>query len=61
MRIDPGDEETASANVHVHGQQAVVYQIENPTSGTWKLDMMPNDIMYFNYDIVVNPIENMKV
>jgi len=53
--MDTGDEETA--NVHVHGQQAVIYQIENPASGTWKLEMLPNDVMHFNYDIVVNPIE----
>ena len=57
--MDIGDEETA--NVHVHGQQAVIYQVENPASGTWKLEMMPEDVMHFNYDIVVNPIENVKI
>jgi len=59
------EEEIASANanvhVHEHGQQAVIYQIENPASGTWKLEMKPNDIMHFNYDIVVNPIEDMRI
>ncbi|HJH25800.1 MAG TPA: hypothetical protein C5S37_03285, partial [Methanophagales archaeon] len=59
--IDTGDEETASANVYVHGQQAVIYQVENPASGTWKLEMMPEDVMYFNYDIVVNPIEDVRI
>ncbi len=54
-----GDEETA--NVHVHGQQAAIYQIENPASGTWELEMKPEDVMHFNYDIVVNPIEDMKI
>lgn len=54
---DIEDEETAD----VHGQQAVIYQIENPASGTWKLKMMPDDVMHFNYDIVVNPIEDMRI
>ncbi len=54
-------EETRNANVNEHGQQAVIYQIENPESGTWKLEMMPEDIMYFNYDIVVNPLEDMRI
>jgi len=55
--------EIASANVrvHEHGQQAVIYQIENPASGTWKLEMKPEDVMHFNYDIVVNPVENVKI
>ena len=53
--MDIGDEETA--NVYEHGEQAVIYQIENPASGTWKLEMKPEDVMHFNYDIVVNPIE----
>ena len=57
--IDTGGEETA--NVHEHGQQVVIYQIDNPASGTWKLEMMPEDVMHFNYDIVVNPIENVKI
>ncbi|HJH27786.1 MAG TPA: hypothetical protein C5S37_13720 [Methanophagales archaeon] len=57
--MDIGDEETA--NVHEHGQQAVIYQIENPASGTWKLEMKPDGVMHFNYDIVVNPIENVKI
>jgi hypothetical protein len=47
--------------VHEHGQQAVIYQIENPASGTWKLEMKPENVMHFNYDIVVNPIENVKI
>ena len=56
-----GGEETTNANVHEHGQQAVIYQIENPASGTWKLEMMPKDVMHFNYDIVVNPIEDVRI
>lgn len=36
-------EETRNANVNEHGQQAVIYQIENPESGMWKLEMMPED------------------
>jgi hypothetical protein len=57
--MDIGDEETT--NVHEHGQQAVIHQIEDPASGTWKLEMKPDGVMHFNYDIVVNPIENMKI
>jgi len=56
-----GGEETTNANVHEHGQQAVIYQIENPASGTWKLKMIPEDVMHFNYDIVVNPIEDVRI
>ena len=56
-----GGEETTNANVYEHGQQAVIYQIENPASGTWKLEMMPKDVMHFNYDIVVNPIEDVRI
>ena len=56
-----GGEETTNANVYEHGQQAVIYQIENPASGTWKLEMMPEDVMHFNYDIVVNPIEDVRI
>ena len=59
--IDIGDEETASANVYEHGQQAVIYQIENPASGMWKLEMKPDGVMHFNYDIVVNPIEDVRI
>jgi len=55
------EEETTKANVHEHGRQAVIYQIETPASGTWKLEMMPEDVMQFNYDIVVNPIEDVKI
>jgi len=57
--IDAEGEETA--NVYEHGQQAVIYQIENPASGTWKLEMMPENVMHFNYDIVVNPIEDVRI
>jgi len=57
--IAAGDEETT--NVYVRGEQAVIYQIENPASGTWKLEMKPDGVMHFNYDIVVNPIEDMKI
>ena len=57
--IDTGGEETT--NVHEHGQQVVIYQIDNPASGTWKLEMMPEDVMHFNYDIVVNPIEDVRI
>ena len=46
-------EETAN----VRERHTVIYQIENPASGTWKLEMMPDDVMRFSYDIVVNPIE----
>ena len=56
-----GGEETTNANVHEYGQQAVIYLIENPASGTWKLEMMPEDVMHFNYDIVVNPIEDVRI
>ena len=59
--MDIEDEETTNANVHEHGQQAVIYLIENPASGTWKLEMMPEDVMHFNYDIVVNPIEDVRI
>ena len=55
------EEETTNANVHVHGQQAVIDLIENPASGTWKLEMMPENVMHFNYDIIVNPIEDMRI
>ena len=48
-----GIEETAN----VRERHTVIYQIENPASGTWKLEMMPEDVMHFSYDIVVNPIE----
>ncbi|MEA2076371.1 MAG: hypothetical protein U9O85_11740 [Euryarchaeota archaeon] len=61
MPVVKSEEETTNANVNEHGQQAVIYLIENPASGTWKLEMMPEDIMYFNYDIVVNPIEDMRI
>ena len=63
MPVVKSEEETTNANVrvHEHGQQAVIYQIENPASGTWKLEMKPEDVMHFNYDIVVNPIENVKI
>ena len=65
MPIWESEGEIASANanvrVHEHGQQAVIYQIENPASGMWKLEMLPSDVMHFNYDIVVNPIENVKI
>ncbi len=65
MPVWESEGEIASANanvrVHEHGQQAVIYQIENPASGTWKLEMKPEDVMHFNYDIVVNPIENVKI
>jgi len=56
-----GGEETTNANVHEYGQQAVIYLIENPASGTWKLEMMPEDVMHFNYNIVVNPIEDVRI
>jgi len=57
------EEETTktNANVHEHGRQAVIYRIENPASGTWKLEMKPENVMHFNYDIVVNPIEDMRI
>ena len=65
MPVWESEGEIASANanvrVHEHGQQAVIYQIENPASGMWKLEMLPSDVMHFNYDIVVNPIENVKI
>lgn len=67
MPVWESEGEMASANananvrVHEHGQQAVIYRIENPASGTWKLEMLPSDVMHFNYDIVVNPIENVKI
>ena len=48
-----GIEETAN----VRERHTVIYQVENPASGTWKLEMMPEDVMHFSYDIVVNPIE----
>ena len=51
-----GMEETAN----VHEKHTVMYQIENPASGTWKLEMKPEDVMHFSYDIVVNPIEDIK-
>ena len=56
-----GGEETTNANVHEYGQQAVIYLIDNPASGTWKLEMMPEDVMHFNYNIVVNPIEDVRI
>ncbi|NQE04744.1 hypothetical protein C5S32_02630 [ANME-1 cluster archaeon GoMg1] len=61
MPVVKSEEETTKTNVHEHGQQAVIYRIENPASGTWKLEMKPEDVMQFNYDIVVNPIENVKI
>ena len=61
MPVVKSEEETINANVHEHGRQAVIYQIENPASGTWKLDMKPEDVMHFNYDIVVNPIEDVRI
>ena len=48
-----GIEETAN----VRERHTVIYQIENPASGTWKLEMMPDNVMRFSYDIVVNPVE----
>jgi len=60
LERDIEDEETA--DVHVYERQAVVYhQIENPASGTWKLKMMPDGVMHFDYEIVVNPIEDVKI
>ena len=59
--MDIEDEETTNANVYEHGQQAVIYLIDNPASGTWKLEMKPEDVMHFNYDIVVNPIEDVRI
>ena len=59
LERDIEDEETA--DVHVYERQAVVYQIENPASGTWKLKMMPDGVMRFDYEIVVNPIEDVKI
>ncbi|MCW3137878.1 MAG: hypothetical protein N2V76_05545 [Methanophagales archaeon] len=59
--MDIEDEETTNANVHEYGQQAVIYLIDNPASGTWKLEMMPEDVMHFNYNIVVNPIEDVRI
>ena len=61
MPVVKSEEETTNANVHEHGRQAVIYRIENPASGTWKLEMMPENVMHFNYDIVVNPIEDMRI
>jgi len=61
MPVVKSEEETTKTNVHENGRQAVIYRIENPASGTWKLEMMSENVMYFNYDIVVNPIEDVKI
>ena len=42
----------------VYKSHTVLYDIENPENGTWKLEMIPKDLPHFSYNIDVNPIES---
>jgi len=42
----------------VYKSHTVLYDIENPENGTWKLEMIPKDLLHFSYNIDVNPIKS---
>jgi len=42
----------------VYKSHTVLYDIENPGNGTWKLEMIPKDLLHFSYNIDVNPIKS---
>jgi len=45
-----------SGSGRVYKRYTVLYDIENPENGKWKLEMIPKDMVQFSYDIDVNPI-----
>jgi len=45
-----------SGSGRVYKRYTVLYDIENPENGKWKLEMIPKDMAQFSYDIDVNPI-----
>jgi len=45
-----------SGSGRVYKRYIVLYDIENPENGKWKLEMIPKDMVQFSYDIDVNPI-----
>ena len=45
-----------SGSGRVYKRYIVLYDIENPENGKWKLEMIPKDMVHFSYDIDVNPI-----
>ncbi len=47
-----------SGSGRVYKSYTVLYDIENPENGTWKLEMIPKDLLHFSYNIDVNPIKS---
>ena len=45
-----------SGSGRVYKRYTVLYNIENPENGKWKLEMIPKDMVQFSYNIDVNPI-----
>ncbi len=45
-----------SGSGRVYKRYTVLYDIENPENGKWKLEMIPKDMVQFSYNIDVNPI-----
>ncbi len=56
---EPGDADTGRSrgyNLNVYEQHTVLYDIDHPENGTWRLEMHPKELQYFRYTIDVNPI-----
>ena len=47
-----------SGSGRVYKRYTVLYNIENPENGKWKLEMIPKDMVQFSYNIDVNPIKS---